>query len=231
MEVLFVSIEYIFLILICLIAIYSIYINLKVIGDVQYNLMVIFCTVLFVFSATRYVTLIIYGDSPMYSTLESFRYFYYATSIGLTGTTLSALWYATPLYREKIKYPYLLLMYLPFALFYLFVIITQPTTIQKSSGIGYELILNPPFQIYLAIVQGIFVTIVILAALFGIFKYKNMEIRTKLILIILAQILLTLDGLGSFGTNINIIPPFTLTEAFAFWTIYYTISKPIKKFK
>lgn len=225
------SIEYVFLIVICLIAIYSIYINLKVIGDIQYKLMVIVCTVLFIFSSTRYVTLIIYGDNPMYSTLESFKYFYYATSIGLTGTTLSALWYATPLYREKIKYPYLLLLYLPFALFYLYVIITQPTTIVKSSGIGYEIILNPPFQIYLAIVQGTFVTIVILASLIGIFKYKNMEIRTKLILIILAQILLTLDGLGSFGEGSNIIPPFTLTEAFAFWSIYYTISKPVKNLK
>ena len=225
------SSSYAILIIICLIALYSLFLNLKVIGNNPFMLLRLVCIFLFIYSATRYITLVVYGDTPSYNQLVALRYFYFATSIGLTGTTLSAVWYATPLYRERIKYPYVLLGFLPCALFYLYMILKQPTRIVKSEKIGYELILTGQFPMYLSIVQGCFVGVILILCLIGIWRYKNVQMRVQLAIIILAQLALTIDGLSYYVDRIWTIPPFTLSEAFGFFAVYYILSKPIKDIK
>ena len=225
------SSSYAILIILCLIALYSLFLNLKVIGNNPFILLRLVCMILFVYSTTRYVTLIVYGDAPSYSQLVALRYFYFATSMGLTGTTLSAVWYATPLYREKIKYPYMLLGFLPWTLFYLYVILRQPTRIVKGECIGYQLILTGQFPLYLSIVQGCFVIMILILCLIGIWKYKNVQMRVQLGIIMLAQLALTIDGLSYYRDSLCIIPPFTLSEAFGFFAVYYILSNPIKEIK
>ncbi len=225
------SSSYAILIILCLIALYSLFLNLKVIGDNPFILLRLVCTFLFIYSATRYMALVVYGDAPSYSQLAALRYFYFATSIGLTGATLSAVWYVTPLYREKVKYPYMLLGFLPWALFYLYIILKQPTRIIKDERIGYELILTGQFPLYLSIIQGCFVAIILILCLIGIWKYKNVQMRVQLAIIILAQLALTIDGLSYYVDGLCTIPPFTLSEAFGFFAIYYILSKPIKDIK
>lgn len=225
------SSNYAILIILCLIALYSLFLNLKVIGENPFLMLRLICTLLFIYSATRYITLMFYRDTPNYSQLMALRYFYFATSIGLTGTTLSAVWYATPLYREKVKYPYMLLGFLPWALFYLYIILKQPTRIIKSEGMGYELMLTGQFPIYLSVAQGSFVIIILILCLIGIWRYKNVQMRVQLGIIVLAQLVLTIDGLSYYTGTLCTIPPFTLSEAFGFFAVYYILSSPIKEIK
>ncbi len=222
---------YALLVILCLGALYSIWINLKAIGNNPFRLLSVACTIALVFSAWRYITLMIYGDSPSYGQMVALRGFYYSTSIGLGITMVSAVWYAIPLYREKIKYPYYLGAFLPWFLFYLYILIKQPTRIMQGESFGYVLVLVKPFPTYLGLMQGSFVLIIILLCCIGLLRYKHIQIRVQMCVMIISQLMLAIDGLGYLKARHNSIPPFTLSEAFAFFAIYYIFSKPIKEIK
>ncbi len=105
---------YILLIIICAVAICvllaDIFVANLVVKKGQYAGLKWLLIGLFTFSMMRYFTLIVYGDTPNLGQLESLRYFYLATSIGLTVPTALSVWYITPHLREKIGYlGYLLL--------------------------------------------------------------------------------------------------------------------------
>ncbi len=202
--------------------------NLKALENNPYPVLKIIVSVLISFTALRYLTLIVYGDLPDYSLLNTLRYFYLASSIGITMTTASAIWYVTPCYREKIGYPYFLSFFAAWILFYVYVIIKQPTEIVQGSQFGYELILTGNFPKYLSIVQGSFVSIMVILCLIGIVCYKHLQIRIQLFMIILAQLLLTIDGLNYGSDRLWVFKPFTLTEFFALFTTYYAFSIIIK---
>lgn len=219
---------YIVLIAICIMALVVITLNIAVIQNNDNITLKTICTILFVFSIFRYLTLMVYGDMPSYKLLDALRYFYFATSVGLTIPTLAAIWYITPLYRGKIKYPTYLLLFTPWILFYLYIIIMQPTKIIVDKKFGYNLQLIGKFNLYLSVMQGSFVIIVLILCLVGIIKYKNVKLRSRYLAIIVAQIALTLDGLSYFSSALNIIPQFTLTEVFGFLAILYAFSQRIK---
>lgn len=212
--------SYFLLIVLCVIAIAVLMINIGIVQKKQNRGLKVVCIFLFTFSMMRYLALIVYGDHPTLGQLETFRYFYLATSIGLTMTTASAVWCITPFLKEKFSYFTYLAFFTPWILFYMYVIITQPTKIVPST-FGYKLELTGQFPIYLSIAQGSFVTIMIILCLIGFVKYKNEYIRSSYALIIGASILLTLDGLGYFIPFLNIIPPFTVTEIFGFIAVAY----------
>ena len=216
------------LIITCILALIGVIMNLKALENNPYPILKIIVSILVSFTALRYLTLIVYGDSPDYSLLNTLRYFYLASSIGITMTTASAIWYVTPCYREKIRYPYFLAFFVPWILFYVYVIVKQPTEIIQGSQFGYQLILTGDFSKYLSIAQGSFVSIMIILCLIGIICYKHLQIRIQLFMIILAQILLTLDGLNYEGDKLWVFKPFTLTEFFALATTYYAFSIIIK---
>ena len=223
------SSSYFLLIILCVIALIVLMINIGIVQKKQNIGLRWVCTFLFAFSMMRYLALIVYGDHPTLAQLETFRYFYLATSIGLTMTMASAVWCITPFIREKFNYFTYLAFFTPWIFFYLYVIITQPTKIVPAT-FGYTLELTGKFPIYLSIAQGSFVTIMIILCLVGFFKYKNEYLRSSYALIIASCILLTLDGLGYFISFLNIIPPFTATEIFGFMAIAYAFYiKPIKK--
>lgn len=220
-EVVFVNKMYLLLIAICIIAIGVLMLNIAAVNKNPYKLLKVVCISLFAFSMMRYLTLIVYGDKPTLAQLEALRYFYLATSIGLTIPTASAVWYITPLYNKKISYGRYLLLFTPWILFYLFVIVTQPTEIKMAPNFGYTLELTGKFPLYLSIAQGSFVIIIILLCLIGLFKYKNAYLRSQYFVIIIAQILLTLDGLSYYRPMLSVFPPFTVTEVFGFLATYY----------
>lgn len=222
---------YFLLIGLCVLGIYVLFLNLFVIKDNKFTVLRQVCTVLFLFSITRYMTLIAYGDHLELSALMKLRYFYFATSIGLTIPTASAVWYITPMYREKIKYPYYLLCFLPWILFYTYLIVRQPTQIIQGSSYGYELQLIGSFPLYLSIAQGSFITVIIILSIIGLIRYKNIQLRVEYIILILAQITLTLDGLGYYIGNGRLFPPFTASEILGFAAIYYTFKVPIIEIK
>lgn len=219
---------YLLLIIICIVAILVLFLDIGVVSRNTNQLLKIVCILLFAFSMLRYVTLIVYGDTPTLGQLEKLRYFYLATSIGLTIPTASAVWYITPHLRTKIDYGKYLLYFSPWIIFYLFTIITQPTQIVLSDTYGYKLILTGEFPIYLSIAQGSFVIIMIILCLIGVLKYKNEYLRSQYFVIIGAQILLALDGLTYLVPTVVTIPPFTLTEVFGFIAIFYAFyAKPL----
>lgn len=219
---------YIILIVTCILALIAVIMNLKALENNPYLVLKVIISVLLSFTALRYITLILYGDSPDYSLLNTLRYFYLASSMGITMTTASAVWYVTPRFREKIGYPYFLACFLPWILFYGYVIIKQPTEIVQGSQFGYQLILTGKFPFYLSIVQGSFVSVIVILCLIGIISYKHLQIRIQLVMIILAQMLLTLDGLSYGSERLHVFQPFTLTEFFALATTYYAFSIAIK---
>lgn len=220
---------YLLLIMICIVAILVLALNIGVVNKNKYQLLRIVCIILFIFSMTRYLTLIVYGDSPTLGQLDRLRYFYLASSIGLTMPTASAIWYITPHLRNKINYSKYLLFFLPWIIFYFYVIITEPTQVVISDTFGYKLILTGNFPIYLSIAQGSFVAIIIIICLIGILKYKNEYLRSQYFVLIGAQVLLALDGLTYLIPTITTIPPFTLTEVFGFIAIFYAFyARPLE---
>ncbi len=222
------NVGYIVLIAICLIALVIITLNIAVIKSNKNTILKNICILLFILSFFRYFTLMVYGDKPTYQILSALRYFYFATSLGLTVPTLAAIWYITPLYREKIKYPIYLLLFTPWIVFYLYIILMQPTKIIVAEKFGYSLKLVGSFSLYLSIAQGSFIVIVILLCLFGIMRYQDSLLRSRYVVFIIAQIALTLDGLSYFYGTSNVIPPFTVTEVFGFLAILYAFSKEIR---
>ena len=219
------------LIITCILALISVLMNLKALENNPYPVLKIIVSVLVSFTALRYLTLIVYGDSPDYNLLNVLRYFYLASSIAVTMTTASAVWYVTPCYREKIGYPYFLACFLPWMLFYVYIIIKQPTEIIQGSQFGYKLILTGQFPKYLSIAQGSFVSIIVVLCLIGIICYKHLQMRIQLFIIILAQLLLTLDGINYGKDRLWVFQPFTLTEFFALITTYYAFSIMIKSIR
>lgn len=217
------------LILLCSVTIIVLLMNVTIVNKKEYPLLRWVCIGLFTFSIMRYLTLIVYGDSPSLAQLEVLRYFYLATSIGLTIPFASAVWYITPHLREKIEYPKYLLFFTPWILFYLYIIITQPTEIVMGKNFGYALELTGKAPIYLSIAQGSFVFVMLVICLWGWIKYKNSELRSQYLALILALVTLTLDGLGYFIPSMSIFPPFTVSELFGFLAILYAFSsKPLK---
>lgn len=222
--------SYVLLIGVCILTIGVLMLNIAVVNKRQPQLMRWVCIGLFTFSMMRYLTLIVYGDSPTLSQLEILRYFYFATSIGLTMTTAAAVWWMSPYIRENLSYGSYLLSFIPFIAFYLWVLITQPTEIRMGETYGYTLALVGKYPIYLAIVQSLFVGIIIILCVTGILKYKNAELRNKYGLVIGAQVLLALDGISFFKPILEVFPPFTVTELLGFLVILQVFqTETIKK--
>ncbi len=223
------NVNYIILILICLSAVAVLLADIVVANRVKYVGLRWILTGLFTFSMLRYFTLIAYGDSPSLGQLESLRYFYLATSIGLTIPTALAVWYISPQLREKVNYIVYLLFFIPWIAFYLYVIITQPTQIAIAPEFGYDLLLVAPFGEYLSVVQGSFVAVIVLLCLIGIIMYKHPLLRSQFVFLIIAQIGLTIDGLSiANGVTTRLFHPFTITEIIGFIAIYYAfLYKPM----
>ena len=180
------------------------------------------------FTALRYVTLIIYAYSTSLKIIQFLRYFYFASSMGVTMLTAFGVWSILPFIRKHLQLKTYLACFLPWDFFYLYLIITQPNKLIQSEAYGYELVLTPIFSKYLSIVQGSFITIIVILCLVGCLRYRHLQIRVQLILIILAQGLLTLDGIFSGTQMLSLVKYFTLTEAFAIWVVDYAWSHPIK---
>lgn len=207
--------------------------NIWVMERLQDKHLQLLVTALLLFTSLRYVTLIIYTNKPTYDMLQKFRYFYFASSIGLTMTTLLALWHVIPVLRINLKPYWIPLLFLPWNLFYLYIIVKQPTQIIKAKQFGYELLLTGKFPFYLSVAQGSLALIIILIGIGGIIKYKHLQIRVQLIFILLAQLLLIADGLSYYLIargliEVRVFQPFTFTEAFGFAATYYAFSKQIK---
>lgn len=220
---------YLFLITLCIIAIIVLMINIGVVSKKKNPLMKWICICLLAFSMLRYLTLIVYGDHPTLAKLEVLKHFYFATSIGLTISMASALWFITPFLKEKISYLKYLLFFIPWMFFDVFLIIVTPAEIEVGQHIGYTLKLTGNFPIYLSIAQGSFVGIIIILSLIGFMRYKNEYLRSAYGLFIAACILFIIDGMSYFVPLKSFIPPFTVTEIFGFLSILYAFSlKPIK---
>ena len=222
---------YFLLIVLSILGGYVLVLNISVLKENKFTVLRSVCTALFIFSISRYLTLIAYGDHLALTTLMKLRYFYFATSIGLTVPTASAVWYITPLYRQRIKYPYYLLCFLPWILFYTYLITRQPTKIVQGATYGYTLQLTGSFPLYLSIAQGSFVTVIIILSIIGLVRYKNIQLRAEYIVIILAQLTLVLDGLGYYIGGVRLFPPFTASEILGFAAVYYCFKVPILEIK
>ena len=141
----------------------------------------------------------------------------------------SAIWYITPHLREKVAYLKYIACFLPWALFYLFLIITQPTEIVLGKSYGYELILTGQYPLYLSIAQGSFIAIMLGLCIWGYVKYKHSQLRSQYIAMILALITLALDGVSYYIPVFSLFPPFTLSEIFGFLAILYAYAnKPLR---
>lgn len=215
----------------CLASLIMIGWNIKALGTLCYKEIKIIGSLLLSFTALRYLTLIVYAYSTDLKVLESIRYFYYASSIGITMLTAMVVWYSLPFLKERIKIGYYLLGFLPWNFFYMYLILKQPTKLVESSAYGYELLLVAPFNEYLSIAQGSFILVIVILCLIGIGSYKHLQIRVQLLVVILAQGLFIVDGMSFGGDRVQIFKLFTVTEAFALWTIFYGLSHSIKRIR
>lgn len=205
--------------------------DLKGLKRTEMKPLIIIGTILLIGMASRYITLSIYALSTDVKLLETIRYFYYASSVGLTMLTVCIIWFIVPLYNEKVDLGSFILFFIPFILFYGYLIVTQPTRLVESSAYGYELSLIPPFDRYLAFVQGSFIVVVTILCLIGLVRYKHLQIRIELVILLLAQGLLVIDGIYSGKDQIFIFKLFTVSEGFTLWTIGYALYHPFRRLR
>ena len=111
------STSYFLLIVLCVLALIVLMVNIGIVQKKENVTLKWICTFLFAFSMMRYLTLIVYGDHPTLGQLEILRYFYLATSIGITMTMASTVWCITPYIREKLNYLTYLVLFTPWILF------------------------------------------------------------------------------------------------------------------
>ncbi len=222
---------YMIVIGICIAAIGVLGLSIKVVFKNRDPLLKSVCALLFLFTMFRYVTLMVYGNAPQYGQMMALRYFYFASSIGLAIPTLSAIWYSVPLYREKIKYGSFIMLFSPWIIFYIYIIMRQPTVIVPGSQFGYVLELAHNHQFYFNIAQGSMILVTLLLAFVGILRYKNLQIRTQLIMIILAQMTLLLDGITCYVKVVHTFPVFTVSELFGFVAVCYAFSNRLLEVK
>jgi len=214
------------LLMICIIAIGALILNIKVIQKNPYIAIRIVCTILFILSIMRYITLLIFAKASSMEMLINMQGFYFSTVLGMTIPSLLLLWYMTPLYREKVSSVFMMILCMPWLVFYTLLLILKPYQIIKSHVLGYALRLIDPWPLYLTGLQGIFVLFFILAALYGWKCYKHQQIRSQYMILIMCQLLFTIDGLAYFRLTVPSIPIFTLTEALGFLALYYGFSQP-----
>ncbi|MBE6021614.1 MAG: hypothetical protein E7231_00110 [Cellulosilyticum sp.] len=213
----------------CIGALAMIAYSIHAIGSVEDKVFQIIGGILLSFTSLRYITLLIYAYSTNLRWIVSMRYFYYASSIGITMLTALAVWYVMPFLKKGIKLVYYLLCFLPWNLFYLYIIVKQPTCLVENSAYGYELLLVSPFERYLSIAQGSFIGVMTILCVIGIFKYKHPQIRTQLLMILLAQGLLVIDGIASGDERILLFKLFTVTEAFALAVTGHIVGNGLKQ--
>ncbi len=185
--------------------------------------------ILLIAMALRYLTLVFYALVRNPLIIESLRYFYYASSIGLTMLTVCGIWFIIPFLNERFKVSQLLLFFLPWISFYVYLILKQPTELIERMAYGYELVLIPPFDRYLAIVQGSFMVVIGILAGIGLIRYKHLQIRVQLAILLLAQGLLIIDGIYSGKENLLLFKLFTISEIFGLWTIGYAFWHPMRR--
>lgn len=186
-------------------------------------------SILIMAMALRYITLVVYALATSPLIIESLRYFYYASSIGLTMLTVCGIWFIIPFWNQRFKVSQMILFFLPWISFYIYLILKQPTWLVGGTAYGYELILIPPFNRYLAIVQGSFITVIAILAIIGLIRYKHLQIRIQLAILLLAQGLLVIDGIYSGKEVLLLFKLFTVSEIFGLWTIGYAFWHPMRR--
>lgn len=220
-----------FLLMTCIIVLCIIGWNFKALSTQIYTEIKVVGSLALCLIALRYLTLMIYAVSANYKLLLIMRYFYYASSLGLTIMMAISIWYVSPYLREQIKLASYGILFLPWGLFFTYFLLSQPTVLEESHLFGYELLISSPFKDYFNIAWISFLVVMIILCCLGMMKYKHLQIRVQLFVILLSQLLFIVDGIESSSEALCIIRPFILTEAFALWGIYYALSKPVKNIR
>lgn len=201
--------------------------NIKAVQKNPYISIRFLCTLLFILSGFRYITLLLFAKAPSLELMSKMENFYFITIIGLTIPMILVLWYITPLYRDKVNPLVLGLICMPHIIFYMAIIILKPFQIVKSDTIGYCLRQPGNWAMYLALIQAIFIVGYILFAVYGFKICRYKQTRGQYLVLIMCQLLFFLDGLTYFGFGTPSIPTFTLTEVFGFLGVYYGFSRPL----
>lgn len=213
------------LIIICILAIGILGMNIKAVQRNPYISIRVICTLLFILSMIRYITLLLFAKAPSLELISQMQGFYYISIIGISIPLLLVMWYITPFYREKIRPLGLILISLPHVLLYIGILVCKPFQEVKSQAMGYSLRLTGNWELYLASIYTVFILAYIILALYGFKLYKHRQTRSQYLVLIMCQILFLIDGFTYFSLVVPSIPVFTLTEAFAFLGIYYGLSK------
>lgn len=200
--------------------------NIKVVQKNKYMGIRVICTLLFVLSILRYLTLLLFARASSMEILIKMQPFYFITSMSIPVAILLLLWYITPLYRTKINQIGIIILCIPWVIFYILLLIFKPYEIIKSQKAGYILKLIYSWDYYLAALQGISIFIFILAALYGFMLYKHQQTRSQYMILVMCLLLFLADGLIYFGLSTPMIPVFTLTEVLGFLGIYYGFLTP-----
>lgn len=179
----------------------------------------------------KYVTIILYYFLEELKVLLLLRYFYFMSSISLTMLIVMAIWYVTPFLKERMKLDRFLIYFLPWIIFYIYFILKQPTELSVSALYHYDLVMIQPFKTYFILAQVSFSVIIIILCCMGMNTYKHLQIRVELLLLLLAELLLAVDAIYLNSTGLRCFKTFTISEIFAFWVCYYTLSHAIKPIK
>lgn len=187
--------------------------------------------IFFILGMLKYVTVILYYFLEELKVLLLLRYFYFMSSLSLTMLIAMAIWYVTPFLKERKKLDRFLIYFLPWIIFYIYFVLKQPTQLSTSSLYHYDLVIIQPFTTYFMIAELSFSFVIMSLCCIGMNTYKHLQIRVELLLLLLASVLLAIDALYLNSTGLRCFKIFTVSEIFAYWVCFYTLSHAIKPIK
>lgn len=174
------------------------------------------------FSLTRYIALIAFLFATSSQNLLSISSFIFATAVGITVPTAIAILY---LYEKgtntKIHGYKILLLMVPFIIFYLYFIFKAPKEILETS-VGFKVEVLGEWKLSLAIVQTIVTTIFILLTSNLIKIIKKSDVRFRAIILDAALIAYIIFGALRLLVTVNL--DFIYAELVGLFAIFMSFS-------
>lgn len=201
---------------------------IKVLAQINDKWLKVLLEILAFANVIRYVALMIGSDCEAHAILTYLRYFYPVSRISLPILLALSIWRVIPLLKDRMKWYHYGMMISPYWILSSYWVMKWVYNGIRQNERYFEMPLGIslyPYWFWLGLIFG---GIMSLLCVGGIIRYKHLQIRTQLLIILCAWLLWVLDSISMSRQVLYLMMPFVLSEAFAMWAVCYAFSKSVK---
>lgn len=189
------------------------------------------CECLLIVTALRYIIEIGYIMEMNEMWLKTLRPVFEVGVITIGLLSAISMWYALPCLREGIKLSYYIGCFLPWYGLGLYGIILQPTLLVAQSGRGYEVMIQAKYAMYYQMLQYSFIGVIGLIGIVGLMKYKHLQIRTQISVILMAQGLWAFETVNIGKADLLMVRSSRMAELLMIWAAGFGLSRMVRSHK